>query len=258
MRAQNSDQRKERKGALAIEHIRTRISDGLLKPGDRLPPEREFAKMLSMSRPSLRTAVSFLTAVGLTEVRPGVGTFVTERAEMVTGLEQMCATAADSLGQRNILEARCLIEGNIARMAAVRRQQEHLLVMADHLAQMCASLDDVQVYSHYGLCFRRTVAKASGNSILSALFEVLIVPEAKDGSGRSIRVSDLPASIKCYSEMYHAIRKRDSSGAAGAVLRSCYSAAESACDQENSRLTASFIAAHKHPQPPGSCRPGFL
>ena len=62
-----------------VNHIRALLEKGILKPGDRIPPERELARTLKISRASLRTGIGYLAAMGVMQVRHGVGTFVKAR-----------------------------------------------------------------------------------------------------------------------------------------------------------------------------------
>ena len=61
-----------------VNHIRSLIENGTLQPGDKIPPEREFARTLKISRASLRTGIGYLAAMGVMKVRHGVGTFVAD------------------------------------------------------------------------------------------------------------------------------------------------------------------------------------
>ena len=61
-----------------VNHIRSLIENGTLKPGDKTPPEREFARSLKISRASLRTGIGYLAAMGVMKVRHEVGTFVAD------------------------------------------------------------------------------------------------------------------------------------------------------------------------------------
>jgi GntR family transcriptional repressor for pyruvate dehydrogenase complex len=61
-----------------VNHIRALIENGTLHPGDKIPPEREFARSLKISRASLRTGIGCLETMGVIKVRHGVGTFVTD------------------------------------------------------------------------------------------------------------------------------------------------------------------------------------
>src|SRR5882672_9967450 len=57
------------------------VARGEFKPGDRLPPERDLAKLLGVSRPTVREAMIALEIAGLVEVRVGAGAFVTDKAK---------------------------------------------------------------------------------------------------------------------------------------------------------------------------------
>lgn len=59
-----------------VNHIRALLEKGALQPGDRIPPERELARTLKISRASLRTGIGYLVAMGVMTVRHGVGTFI--------------------------------------------------------------------------------------------------------------------------------------------------------------------------------------
>jgi GntR family transcriptional repressor for pyruvate dehydrogenase complex len=61
-----------------VNHIRSLIENGTLQPGDKIPPEREFARSLKISRASLRTGIGYLAAMGVMKIRHGVGTFVAD------------------------------------------------------------------------------------------------------------------------------------------------------------------------------------
>ena len=71
----------ERRGTTSeevVSQLREMIHKGELRPGDRLPPERDLAKRLGVSRPTLRAGISSLAAVGVLQPRRGAGTFVVE------------------------------------------------------------------------------------------------------------------------------------------------------------------------------------
>ena len=71
----------ERRGTTfqeVVSQLREMIHRGELRPGDRLPPERDLAKRLGVSRPTLRAGISSLAAVGVLQPRRGAGTFVVE------------------------------------------------------------------------------------------------------------------------------------------------------------------------------------
>lgn len=104
-----------------VEQIKTLISRGELKPGDRVPSERELASMLGVSRPSVREAIMVLDAMGFVETKQGGGTFVrtlteTSIADPLTRLVQK----KDPEMLRSLAEVRMGLESWSAYLAAKR------------------------------------------------------------------------------------------------------------------------------------------
>ncbi|GAM67272.1 transcriptional repressor [Vibrio sp. JCM 19236] len=87
------------------------ILDGILSPGQQLPPERELAKQFDVSRPSVREAIQRLEAKGLLTRRQGGGTFVNENlsSNLSDPLLNLLSSRADT--QRDLLETRHALEG---------------------------------------------------------------------------------------------------------------------------------------------------
>jgi DNA-binding FadR family transcriptional regulator len=107
------------------------VNTGQVKPGDRLPSERDLAEMLNVSRPSVREAMIALEVSGLIEVRMGNGIFVTDREasispELVDG----------GVGPFEILEMRLLLEPEICALAAERIDDETLGQLAETYEEM--------------------------------------------------------------------------------------------------------------------------
>jgi GntR family transcriptional regulator, transcriptional repressor for pyruvate dehydrogenase complex len=96
------------------EQLRGLIAAGEYPLGSRLPPERDLAAQLGVSRPSVREALIALEVEGLVEVRMGSGVYV-------TALEGASRGAANALGPFDIIRARALIEAELAALAAKAR-----------------------------------------------------------------------------------------------------------------------------------------
>jgi GntR family transcriptional repressor for pyruvate dehydrogenase complex len=159
--------------AQVVNHIRAKIEDGTLQPGDRIPPEREFAKMLKISRASLRTGIGYLAAMGVMKVRHGVGTFVADGPPEIGKSSLGLLGALHGFKHWQMFEVRKLIETSLAALAAERGKEEQLTVLAEELAEMYATIDDPAQYLIHDVRFHRTIAEASGNPILAALMETV-------------------------------------------------------------------------------------
>jgi GntR family transcriptional regulator, transcriptional repressor for pyruvate dehydrogenase complex len=115
------------------DQISTWIAENGLHPGDRLPPERELAQRLGVSRATLSQALVALEVIGVVVVRHGDGTVLTERARTGPVIEAIRAHA-DRLPE--IIEARDALESKLAALAAVRRTDADLAAIRAALEEM--------------------------------------------------------------------------------------------------------------------------
>lgn len=192
-----------------VNHIYRLIEDGTLHPGDKIPPEREFAKELKISRASLRAGIGYLAAMGVLKVRHGVGTFVAD------GPPELGKTALNFLGALHgfqpwqMFEARLIMESSLAALAAQRSQDEHLTALAEEVAEMYATVDDPQEFLIHDVRFHRMIAEASGNPILGALMETITSALYDERHKTVERARNLKQSADAHREIYRAIRSRN-------------------------------------------------
>ena len=142
------------------EQLSTLIQSGELKAGDRLPSERDLAGRFSVSRPTIREAIITLEVMGLVDVRPGSGVYVGE-----TGSKKLMLTE-DLPGPFEILEARKVLESEIASIAAARitnDQLARLKVLLRKLDEPSRSIKDSEKVDQQ---FHTVIAEATGNSAL--------------------------------------------------------------------------------------------
>jgi len=121
-----------------LELVRT----GSLGPGDQLPPERELAASLQVSRPSVREAIRGLTILGVVRTRQGGGLYITDLgAEELLGPLQFFISLED-VNLRELYDARMLIESDVARRAARTIMPAQLTRLQEILAAQEDTLDD--------------------------------------------------------------------------------------------------------------------
>lgn len=144
------------------------ILDGILSPGQQLPPERELAKQFDVSRPSVREAIQRLEAKGLLTRRQGGGTFVNENlsSNLSDPLLNLLSSRADT--QRDLLETRHALEGISAYFAALRGTKEDFERISQCHQAMNDSLqaDDIEAEAKAVMEFLTAIAEASHNVVL--------------------------------------------------------------------------------------------
>jgi GntR family transcriptional regulator, transcriptional repressor for pyruvate dehydrogenase complex len=191
-----------------VNHIRSLIENGTLKPGDKVPPEREFARSLKISRASLRTGIGYLAAMGVMKVKHGVGTFVADGPPEFAKAYLSFMGALHGFQSWQMFEARLILEGSLAAFAAERGKDEHHAALSEEVAEMFASVGNPADYLIHDVLFHRIISQASGNPILAALMET-ITSALYDKRRITVEHStDLRESAEMHREIYRAIRAR--------------------------------------------------
>jgi GntR family transcriptional repressor for pyruvate dehydrogenase complex len=202
-----------------VSRLREMIQDGELSPGDRLPPERDLAKLLGVSRPTLRAGIRSLTTVGILQSKQGAGTFVAEAQESPT-LDTSALrllSALHGFTSDEMFEARLALEMSIAALAAERANSEQMAQLAEEVTGMYASLDKPEQYLVHDMQFHQTIAAASGNRILTALMNMVATILFDYRSKTVKRATDLKASAQQHHNIYRAIREHDQEAARQAM-----------------------------------------
>jgi GntR family transcriptional repressor for pyruvate dehydrogenase complex len=212
----------ERAGTTAEEvvaRLREMIHRGDLRSGDRLPPERDLAKQLGVSRPTLRAGIRSMAAVGVLKSKQGAGTFVVE-AGASPALDSNPLRLLASLhgfSSAEMFEARLLLEMIITGLAAERATSEHLAALAEELAEMFATLDEPEEYLVHDMRFHQTIAAASGNRIITALMN-MVVSILFDVRSKTVhRAHDLKEAAEMHRQIFRAIRDGNTEAAREAM-----------------------------------------
>ena len=149
--------------------IKEYILEGGLKEGDRLPAEHDMAKMLGVSRSSVREAVRTLDAVGIVEVRNGKGVFVrsfsfsTLAHHLPYGLEFY----SDDVDE--LVEMRRLLEVYAVKQIAQRVGEAHLQAMRSAVAEMRRKADRGEDFIDEDIRFHSAIADAANRRVLKLL-----------------------------------------------------------------------------------------
>ncbi len=147
--------------------IASLIDSGEFAAGARLPPERELAALLGVSRTSVREALISLEIAGRVEVRVGTGIFVRRPTEQGSERGRPAPVGDEGPGPFDLLAARALIEGEIAALAARTIDRTVLGALRGSIARMRAHGDDALERDAADREFHVAIAGAAGNEALT-------------------------------------------------------------------------------------------
>lgn len=154
--------------------LRSMIADGVLKPGDKLPTEKELCDGFGVGRSSVREALGSLEHMGLIESRPGVGRFLS--ADAMSFLESFeWGQLLERASLFDLMEARRYLEVVVAKLGAERATDEIIASLERCLQDMEASSGkDLDAFFAHELQFHLSLSKACQNSVLTELVNALI------------------------------------------------------------------------------------
>jgi len=179
-----------------------------LKPGERLPPERELAKLLGISRPSLRAGLSSLISMGVLQSRQGAGTFIVDGPPALDSEPLRLLAELHGFSFDHMFETRSILEVGAAGLAAENATGEQLASMSEEIAEMFAALTDPQQFLVHDMNFHRAVASASGNPTLATLVEMVSVILYERRRDSIARAHDFHEALELHRAIYRAIRAR--------------------------------------------------
>lgn len=158
-----------------VAQIEERILNGELRPGDKLPAERELAEQFGVSRTAIREAMKALMQSGLVVIQPGRGTFVTDSTSMVVRQSiDMLVRVGSETGIKDIIEVREILEPEIAALAAVRASSEDIQSMEEAVKAMDQAMDDPDTFIEADLDFHLALAQGSNNALIPVLIDSLV------------------------------------------------------------------------------------
>jgi len=190
-----------------------------LRPGDKLPSERELAEMLKVSRSSIRDAIRSLELMGLVEPRQGAGTVVCEVSaeSLLSPLTGLLVRQQEHIAE--LLDFRKMLEPSLAARAATHASPEDIAEMEGILARQEEKLRRGEVAIDEDSEFHYSIAVASNNSVVLKLLDVLM-DLLRDTRERSLQVKGRPQkSITAHRRILAAIKRHDAEAANAAMRR---------------------------------------
>jgi len=154
-----------------LDEITRLITEGVLKPGDRLPSESELAESFGVGRSSLREAMRALQLLGVVEVVQGKGTFLRETHVLPLAINWTHLASTDLISQ--IMEVRQIIEVAMAQLAAERATEEDIAVMQAAIERAAKAGGDPEVSGRASVDFHVALAEATHNEVLSLMYRTV-------------------------------------------------------------------------------------
>jgi len=217
---------------LVVQRIKDLLERGELKAGSRLPPERELAEMLHISRPSLRTALKALSVMGIIRAKPGAGTYIAESLPEVFTEPMHFMTLINNTSVEELFEARRIIEAGLAELAADRATDTDVQALIEEIEGMRKTINDPENYLKHDVRFHQIMARASENKLMSGVMDTIAQLLFHIRRQTISNARDLDEAIDWHKKIVEAIRKKDSKRAKD-MLSGHLRAAEGAWAREN-------------------------
>lgn len=198
--------------------IETLVRSGELKEGDQLPPEPELARILNVSRSSLREALKGLHFLGLLKARPGDGTYIQSSLSRVLNQHFQWMLLLREVDHLEIYELRRMIEPEAAAMAARRATTADLDRMANALEAMRQDLHKPGLFNIHDIEFHEAFMQASGNVALRTTMRMLYHATTEARLRALPLITDMDKHFARHERMFRHIYNREPALARKAVL----------------------------------------
>src|SRR5262245_41310982 len=194
-----------------VSHVRGLIERGEVRPGDRLPAERDLALQIGVSRPTVRAGLRALAAMGVVQSKHGSGTFIPSGPPALSADALGFLAALHGFTRAEMHEARRILEVGAAGLAAERATPDHMATLAEEVTGMFATMSMPQLFFVHDINFHRGVAAASGNPIVASLVEMVSALYYESRRDTAARASDrdLRDAADMHRRIYQAIRAHD-------------------------------------------------
>jgi DNA-binding FadR family transcriptional regulator len=189
------------------------IEEGRYRPGDLLPTERELVIEFDAGRNTVREAVQALVALGVIDVRPGVGARVVEVRRSEAAKNVAVASRISDAAVVDLIEFRATVEVDIAKRAAERSNSESLANIRDALAAFEVAVRTATGIAAADIEFHRAVAAASDNSVFMTTLDAVsdLLTATRSEAAKAPGAPEM--AIVQHQAILEAIERSDSDGA---------------------------------------------
>jgi GntR family transcriptional regulator, transcriptional repressor for pyruvate dehydrogenase complex len=200
-----------------VQQLITLISSGELKPGHRLPSERELCLRFGAGRSSLREALRCLSIMGVLTARVGDGTSVATDGNKFLETVLQWRMGMQQHDIEDLMQVRIALEGISSAAAADHGSEEDFKALQDLLAKMENAVEDPKRFAALDFEFHLALASVSKNKLVFDLIS-LIRGQLERGVARVLRSAEaIPLSVKEHREIVDAVIARKSQVASAAM-----------------------------------------
>jgi GntR family transcriptional repressor for pyruvate dehydrogenase complex len=199
-----------------IENLIQDITDGLYRPGDLLPSERDLMAEFHVGRPAVREAITRLELQGLIDIRAGQRAQVRKPTidrimnEMTPAIAVLLSTEN---GNAQLKEVRIFFETAMAREAAIRSNPKHIACLKELLESNRKNIGNVKAFSETDIQFHRYLAEITENEILinlMVLFDQWLLSHRLDSLKQP---GQIQKALLAHEQIFKAIEEKDPTAA---------------------------------------------
>jgi GntR family transcriptional repressor for pyruvate dehydrogenase complex len=200
-----------------MQHLISSIRDGEVKPGEKLPSERELSQQLDVSRSCVREALQALAMIRLIDIKPGRGAYVRSLLpeEVLDANVLSRLIQGDSLAA--LVETRMILEVEIARLAAERRTEDELLALGRIIEAASSEYITIDQLLAYDLEFHEELCRATNNPVLVTLYQSILPLLADSRKKVNLIPGARDKAWVFHRAIYEAVRKQDGAAARQAM-----------------------------------------
>ncbi len=193
-----------------VNHLKEQIAAGRLPPDSKLPSERELQEQLGVSRFSLREALARLQALGLLRIEHGRGAFVRPEVSR-SSLEDVLSPMFSDRNPRHLadlMQARALIEGEVAAQAAEGRSEADLERLEELLREGLESLADPPAFGRHDFEFHQALARIAENAFYRLFLGAIAAPVRDFLAAHAVSERNRREAAESHRAIVEAIRQR--------------------------------------------------
>lgn len=207
---------------VVVDKLKDYLVTNQVKPGTRLPRERDLAQQLGVSRLTIREALRSLTSLGLVEVRRGNNGGIFTRNGVIDAVSEslMFVIDLEMFPPSDVMEMRLMVEPQAAALAAERHNERDMELLSSTIEQMERNVQDDEQYARYGeanSAFHVAVAEASHNLVIAMMMKtvgrVIFRNAEMLRSMKEVRLT----TVQQHRDVLEAIERHNSAGAARAM-----------------------------------------